>query len=91
MTMYQLKKSGMETAETGTPTHKLNTIDSLHTEGDNTADFSVWPDSNNIVAAQSLTLANAHDILHSPFHSIFHSTLFGVPSFTCCAIMCYVS
>ena len=38
MTMYQLKKSGMETAETGTPTHKLNT--SLHTEGDNTADFS---------------------------------------------------
>ena len=40
MTMYQLKKSGMETVETGTPTHKLNTIDSLHTEGDNTADFS---------------------------------------------------
>ena len=33
MTMYQLKKSGMETVETGTPTHKLNTIDSLHTEG----------------------------------------------------------
>ena len=69
--MYQLKKSGMETAETGTPTHKLYTIDSLSTEGDNTADFfTVWPDSNNIVAAQSLTLANAHDILHSPFHSI---------------------
>ena len=37
MTMYQLKKSGMETVETGTPNHKLNT---LNTEGDNTADFS---------------------------------------------------